>query len=144
MRGLASLSVILFYLAAGNTVLARVAGTCTQGDADRLFGVVISIALYGLAILGLWVSGHTRRSAPILLPLVPVVVWQTWFSARLAFGIFALNQSACSVLEGPPPAYPMSGSETFFAITWPIMSLGVLLGLSALYLRRPSSENAGQ
>lgn len=144
MRILAFISVGLFYLAAGNTILARVAGTCTQGDADRLFGVVVSITLYGLALLGLWLSAQARALTLFLLPLVPVVIWQAWFSARLAFEVFALERSACSVLEGAVPGYPMSGSEAFFAITWPMMSFGLLVGLSALLLRLSRRDRAAQ
>jgi len=125
------LTITFFYLAAGNTVLARIAGTCSQGDADRLFGVVLSGALYGVALLGLWVSGRARTIALFLLPITPVLAWQTWFSIRLAFEVFAWGRSACSVLESDP-GYPASGSEVFFALAWPVMSFGVLLGMYAL------------
>lgn len=123
------LSVVFFYLAAVNTVLARVVGTCTQGDADRLFGIVLSIVLYGIALLGLWLSRNPRVILLFSLPILPVIAWQTWFSSRLSFEILALDRSACSVLEGPVPPYPSSGSELFFAITWPLMSFGLLFGL---------------
>lgn len=144
MRVLAIISVGLFYLAAGNTVLARVAGTCTQGDADRLFGVVVSMALYGFALFGLWLSAQARALILFLLPLAPVVIWQAWFSARLAFEVFAFERSACSVLEGAIPDYPMSGSEAFFAIAWPTMSFGLLVGLSAILLRPSRRDRAAQ
>lgn len=144
MRDLAFISVGLFYLAAGNTILARVAGTCTQGDADRLFGVVVSIALYGFALLGLWLSAQARAVVSFLLPLVPIVIWQAWFSARLSFEVFVLERSACSVLQGAIPEYPMSGSEAFFAITWPMMSFGLIVGLSAILLRPSSTDRAAQ
>ncbi|MEM6638042.1 MAG: hypothetical protein AAF667_19365 [Pseudomonadota bacterium] len=75
---------------------------------------------------------------------MPVAVWQAWFSARLAFEVFVLERSACSVLEGAIPEFPMSGSETFFAITWPIMSFGVLIGLTALLLRPSGTDRAAQ
>lgn len=144
MRALAIISLAFFYLAAGNTVFARVAGTCTHGDADRLSGVVVSAALYGLALLGLWFSAQARALTLFLLPLVPIVIWQVWFSARLALEVFVLERSACSVLVGSVPEYPMSGSETFLAITWPLMSVGVLVGLSALLLRPSGADRAAQ
>jgi len=78
-------SIAFFYLAAGNAVIARVAGTCTQGDADRLFGVVLSIALYGIALLGLWLSSRTRSIVLFCLPIFPIILWQVWFSSRLSF-----------------------------------------------------------
>ena len=129
------LCVVLFYLAAGNTILARVAGTCTQGDADRLFGVVVSIGLYAIALLGLMKTSHLRSWGKMLLPLTPVVIWQTWFSIRLSYEITLLEHSACTVLHGAIPPYPMSGSESFFAISWPTMSLGVLLGIAVLSIK---------
>lgn len=132
MRVWQPLSIAFFYLAAGNTVLSRFAGTCTQGDADRLFGVVLSMALYGMALFGLWQSGRARAISLFLLPIIPVLVWQTWFSLRLSVEIAALGRSACSVLEGAVPAYPFSGSELFFAIAWPLMSFCVLLGVFVL------------
>lgn len=110
-------------------MLARVAGSCTQGDADRLFGVVLSIALYGIALLGVWLSPRARTIVLLSLPVLPVIVWQLGFSLRLSFEIVAQGHSACSVLEGAVPGYPSSGSELFFALAWPLMSLGVLLGI---------------
>lgn len=121
------MSIAFFYLAAGNTVLSRVAGTCTQGDADRLYGVVLSAVLYGLALLGLWRSQSPRAIVAFSLPILPILVWQTWFSSRLSFEILALGRSACSVLEGSVPGYPNSGSELFFALAWPLMSFSLLL-----------------
>lgn len=126
------LSIVFFYLAAGNTVIARVAGTCTQGDADRLYGIVLSLALYGVAILGLWLSLKTRSIALFCLPIFPIIFWQVWFSSRLSFEILILNHSACTVLEGPLPAYPNSGSEIIFALLWPLVSFSVLLGILAI------------
>jgi hypothetical protein len=127
---------MFFYLAAGNTVLARVAGTCTQGDADRLFGVVVSAALYCIALLGLWMSRQPRIVFLFSAPLLPIAVWQVWFSLRLSYEILALGRSACSILEGTISGYPNSGSELFFALTWPLMSLGLLLGVFAALRRK--------
>jgi hypothetical protein len=142
MRFWQPLSVAFFYLGAGNTILARFAGTCTQGDADRLYGVVLSITLYGIALLGLWLSSNTRTIVLVSLPVLPIIIWQLWFSFRLSFEILAQGRSACSVLEGAAPPYPNSGSELFFAMSWPLMSLGVLLGiffvLRARYARAQS------
>ena len=121
------LSIAFFYLAAGNTVIARFAGTCTQGDADRLYGAVLSLALYCIALLGLWLSSRTRTIVLFSLPVFPIVLWQVWFSSRLSFEILVRGHSACTVLEGPLPAYPNSGSETIFALLWPLMSFSVLL-----------------
>ena len=113
-------------------MIARVAGTCTQGDADRLYGVVLSLALYGIALLGLWLTLRARSIVLFCLPIFPIIFWQVWFSSRLSFEILVRGHSACTVLEGPLPTYPNSGSELFFAVSWPLMSFSVLLGLLAV------------
>jgi len=123
------LSIAFFYLAAGNTVIARVAGTCTQGDADRLYGVVVSLAFYCTALLGLKLSSRTRSIVWFCLPIFPIIFWQVWFSSRLSFEILVQGHSACTVLEGPLPVYPNSGSELFFALAWPSVSFSVFLGM---------------
>lgn len=123
------ISIVFFYLAAGNTMIARFTGTCTQGDADRLCGVVISLAFYCIALLGLWLSSRTRSIVLFCLPIFPIIVWQVWFSSRLSFEILVQGNSACTVLNGPLPVYPNSGSELFFALSWPLISFSVLLGM---------------
>ncbi len=138
MRSLSELfavvSVLSFYTGAGVTWLSRVAGTCTQGDADRLFGVALSIAIYSVALITMPVSGRVRTISLFISPLAPVFLWQVWFSSRLAFEIVVLDRSACSVLEGAIPGYPMSGNEANFALLWPLMSFGVLLALLAILI----------
>lgn len=136
------LSITFFYLAAGNTILARFVGTCTQGDADRLYGAVLSLALYGIALLGLWLSPRVRTIVWFSLPVFPIVLWQVWFSSRLSFEILVLGHSACTVLEGAPPLYPDSGSELFFALSWPIMSYCTLLGLLAILRGKCTRDDA--
>jgi hypothetical protein len=45
-----AIGVVLYYLAAGNLALALTVGTCTQGDAGRLWGGLPSLR----AIAGSW------------------------------------------------------------------------------------------
>lgn len=137
------LSLIAFYAGAGNTALARFAGTCTQGDADRLHGVVISAVLFLIALVAMRASQRERMILVLIIPLLPVFVWQAWFSSRLSFEILAWGHSACDVLQRSPPSYPMSGSELFFAVAWPLMSFGLLLGLAVLWIRRPAAGKIG-
>ncbi|MBV7393838.1 hypothetical protein [Mameliella sediminis] len=124
-------------------MIARVAGTCTGGDADRLYGVVLSLALYGIGLLCLWSSSKARSIVLLSLPILPIIPWQLWFSSRLSFEILAKGHSACTVLEGPLPGYPNSGSELFFALSWPLMAFSVLLGIFAVlrgkYIRAQAS-----
>jgi len=128
-------SIILLYAAAANTFLARFAGTCTQGDAERLFGIFPSGILFLIALICMIKGNVNRVFIFAIFPFIPFLVWLIWFSAQLSFGIFVLGYSACEVLEGSPPPYPMSGSETLFAVSWPAIYLGVLLGLLALWSR---------
>lgn len=130
------LSVVTFYAGAANSLLSRFAGTCTQGDAERLFGIVISAVLYVLALATMRASTKERTVVILIVPILPILVWQAWFSIQLSFGILALGRSACDVLEGPPAGFPMSGSEVFYSVAWPLTSCGVLLGLVALWFGR--------
>lgn len=128
-----------FYVAALSTVLAAVAGTCTQGDAGRLYGVVFSILLYFIALITMRFSITMQRELLFILPALPVVIWQTIFSARLSFDLLWNEAPACTFLMGPGPAYPPSGGEMFFAVAWPAMALMVILGLAMVWRALPKN-----
>lgn len=124
--GWAVISVLALYLGALNSVLARFVGTCTQGDADRLFGIVLSAPLFSLFLFGLWRARFFRSTGILCLPAFLVLVWQAEFAVRLSYGILVQKLSACAVLEGT--AYEYSGSETAFAALWPLVVLGTIIG----------------
>ncbi len=124
--GWAVVSVLGLYLGALNSVLSRFVGTCTQGDADRLFGIVLSAPLFGFFLLGLWRTRYFRSTGILCLPAFLVLVWQAEFAVRLSYGIAVQRLSACTVLEGT--AYGYSGSETTFAALWPLIVLGAIIG----------------
>lgn len=134
MKTWSLLSIGAFYLGALNTVLARVAGTCTQGDADRLLGVMVSAVLYLFALGAMKMSGSERRIIWFILPVIPVLLWQAVFALRLSYEVLWLDASACTVLEGVP--YPMSGHEPFVAVAWPAMAIIVLIGFAAVWVSR--------
>lgn len=132
----AIVSVLTFYLGALNTLLARVAGTCTQGEADRLWGVMISIPFYIVAVLGLFKTKYLKTTTIACSPVFLFALWQAAFAFRLALDILLYDASACEVLEGIP--YPKSGDEIVFAILWPLVTFGTLIALMLVYiLRRP-------
>lgn len=137
-----TVSVLAFYLAGLNALMARYAGSCTQGDADRLWGVVFSIAFYALALFAL--SRARARRAVLLLcaPLSVILVWQLVFAIRLTLGALS-GAAACDVLEGlaafPPSgeeAFPLSGNEMEFAALWLIMATLTPLGALVAARRR--------
>ena len=144
MNFLLPLSITAFYMGAGNTILARFAGTCTHGDAGRLYGVVISAVLFFVALAIMKASARERSVVLFILPVLPVLVWQAWFSLRLSFEILVWGHSACDVLQGEPSSFPVSGSELFFSIAWPLMSFSVLLGLVVLWIGRSGPAKTGQ
>ncbi len=126
--------ILTFYLGALNTILARVAGTCTQGDASRLWGVIFSTLFYLLASYALFRTRLFRTSVIACLPVLPKNDWQAWFSIRLLIEVLVFQSAARSVLEGMP--FPEDGNETAFATLWPTMSLGVLFVMVLVYLAR--------
>lgn len=133
----AIISTSSLYLGALNSVLARFVGTCTQGDADRLFGIVFSAPLFGLFLLGLWRTRYFRSTGILCLSGILVLVWQAEFAVSLLYGIALRRLSACAILEGG--TYEYSGSETAFAALWPLVILGTVIGallIASLRARR--------
>ncbi len=125
------LSISLFYLGALNTHLARFVGTCTQGGADNLAGIVLTAILYIVAIMTMIASRRERRVLLAIIPVIPVLAWQTVFSVRLAYGLLWKGLSACQVLIGG--AYPMDGKEFFFGIAWITVTLLTLVSLVVIW-----------
>lgn len=128
--------IAFLYLGAINAILARVAGTCTQGDATRLYGIITTGLLCGLGLLALRMSLKAGVVDLMLSPFLVFALWQAGFSVRLSFEILALGRSAFSVLQGATPPYPMSGSEAFFAISWPLISFTILFSLCSILFAR--------
>ena len=130
------LSIPTFYLAALNTLLSRFAGTCTQGDADRLLGVFTSAFLYVIAITAMKMSKQERWVVIFTLPIAPVLIWQVLFSLKLSYGILVTGHSVCDVLEGYPFLFRLSGREFFYALAWPLMSFATLGGYCLVWSTR--------
>ena len=134
-----AVSLLAFYLGDLNILAARFAGTCTQGDAGRLYGVIYSILFYSAAIFFMRKSGRERTILLIVSPLLPIFVWQTLFSFRLSYELLWIGASACDVLEGMSLSYPADGGEIIFAISWPLMAIAVVIGILAVWMNRASS-----
>lgn len=90
---------VFMYLAAVNTVLARVAGTCTQGDDGHLFGVILSGILYLAAGAALIAARQPRMVLVISFPTIAIMVWQLVVAIRISIGA-SRGESACYVLNG--------------------------------------------
>lgn len=114
--------IILFYLAAANAVLALNIGTCTQGDASRLWGGLISLILYVIATLLLAQTKRPAFTLIALLPTLPVLAWQLIFTVRLATGHWIANSSACDILENTS-GQSLDGSEPLFILIWTLLTL---------------------
>jgi len=131
--------LILFYLGAFNGVFAENGGTCTQGGADHLLGIVISIVLY-VPAFALLAKGRSSRDTFVVMALgLLAIAWQIWFAIRLAAGVFLWKLSACAVIEGDA-GWEFDGREVLFAILWLAMSLEVIVG-TALVFGRWAGEN---
>lgn len=128
-------SFLAFYLGGANSIFARFAGTCTQGDADRLAGAGLSAVLYGLAFVALHFVTKKRPVVLATIPLWPIWIWQTVFTFDLSVSLVKNGHTACTFLEGIPS--PESGHELLFSALW-ILVTGVLVigGMVVWRLRR--------
>jgi hypothetical protein len=129
----AGIGIVLFYLASFNLVLAMVVGTCTQGDAGRLWGGALSLLLYGLAV---WPLARTSRPglAALLVGLaLPVLALAAPLGVRLAVAA-ARGDAACDVLEGSVGFAP-DGGEAAYAAVWLALSLFGMLAFAIPLVR---------
>jgi hypothetical protein len=131
---MAVIAIVAFYLGLLNTILARFAGTCTQGDADRLWGVAISIPLFLVAVIALSRTSYVRATVSVCIPAFLLMLWQAVFAAELSFKVLVLNSSACEVLDGLPQIH--DGDEFAFAFLWPIAIFGTLMAMVSVYFLR--------
>lgn len=141
MQMRASLGIALFYVASSNAMLALNVGTCTQGDASRLWGGTLSLLLY---IVAAWCFSRTSRAGLVsllLLPTVPVLIWTTSFGLDLQLAA-GRGASACGVLEGVS-SYPADGRETAFATIWLLLSCLGWLGIGLALTRYGKAHLAG-
>jgi len=109
-----------------NSIFARFAGTCTQGDADRLAGAGLSAVLYGVALVALYFSVEKRPVVLGTIPIWPIWIWQTVFTFNLSVALIKQGQTACTFLKGIP--YPESGQELLFAALWVLMTAILAIG----------------
>ncbi|MEO1688303.1 MAG: hypothetical protein AAFU61_10395 [Pseudomonadota bacterium] len=132
MRSLAGLSLGAFYLAAVVAVMARIGGTCTQGDAGRLFGAAAALSVLALAAILARGSGRPRLVLIGLAPLAPVYLWQAGFAAHLAVETAWRGRPACDVLEGTAKGFPPDGAEAVFAALWLALAVASLAVVALL------------
>jgi hypothetical protein len=139
-----AVGVILYYLAGGNLWLALHAGTCTQGDASRLWGGLYSLLLFAVALIFVWRATHPILVGIALLPLLPLLGWATLFTVRFLVGYWWWNATACDVLQGPD-GYYADGREPYFTLLWAVLTMVawsgiVVIGLRSLQERMVTSE----
>jgi len=129
-----AVGVLLYYLAAGNLALSLTAGTCTQGDADRLWGGLLSLLLFAAALVFILRATHPIPAAMALLPLLPLLGWATLFTVRFLAGYWWWNATACDVLEGTHGHFA-DGREHIFALLWAVLTIVAWSGIVIISLR---------
>jgi hypothetical protein len=142
----AVVSTFFFYLSVFNTLAARYAGTCTQGDASRLSGIVYSEITLGIALVTMSMSGRRPLIFYVIVPVLLYWGWQTVFSFHLLFALVWWGAAACDVLEGSfyvqegrlTLTYPHDGHEIFYAVIWPVVSISMWIGLYLVWSRQNS------
>lgn len=116
-----AVGVALYYLASGNILLALAAGTCTQGDAGRLWGGLISLILYALGCLFLQQTSQARVALIFLSMTAPVLIWEAVFSGHFLLAFWWQGRSACDVLEGTFNQ-SLDGDEAPLTILWAFLT----------------------
>jgi hypothetical protein len=126
--------LIIYYLAAGNLALSLTAGTCTQGDAGRLWGGLLSLLLFAAAFISIRRAKHPVPVAIALLPVLPLLGWATLFTVRFLVGFWWWNATACDALEATH-GYPADGREHMLTLLWAALTIVAWSGILAVSLR---------
>jgi hypothetical protein len=129
-----AVGVVLYYLGAGNLALALTVGTCTQGDAGRLWGGLLSLLLFTAALIPFRRATHPIPVAIALLPLLPLLGWATVFTARFLVGYWWRGATACDVLE-QAHGYFADGDEPALTLLWSALTIVAWSGILAISLR---------
>jgi hypothetical protein len=131
MRLAPTVAVTLAYLGGLNAFAAGAVGTCTGNVADNLFGIMLFLPFYALA-LALIARGMPIRAAQVSSVLIlPLLIWQGWVAVNLSIRILAFGATACEALWRAP--YGTDGNELSYVALWLGTGLGVPL-LMALIL----------
>ena len=127
-------ALTLFYLAAGNAVFALTVGTCTQGDAGRLWGGTLSLILYGIGTLFLRQTSKPVLALALLIPLAPVFIWHANFAIKLTIGFWFFDRSACDTLDGTTGQL-VDGGEPIYTAIWLAIAAVPWAGIAALAVK---------
>jgi hypothetical protein len=135
------IGLTLFYLGALNALLAINLGTCTQGDATRLWGGILTAILYGIACVPLSRTSRPQLAALLLAPAGLVVLGQTGFAFKL-LALTADGKPACDLLENIT-GYPRDGNEASYAAVWMVVAAAGWLTVAlvvANFVRRHAAQ----
>jgi hypothetical protein len=114
---MAPIAILLLYIGTLNTLLSYGAGTCTQGNASHLAGVIFSVIPYLIGSFCWTKSTYGRGVLVICLPVIGVVLWQAVFAVCFAIEIFWRGASACDVLQSAT-THPPDGNERTLTVLW--------------------------
>jgi hypothetical protein len=130
---LCGLAIALLYLGIANAALSMSATSCTDGAADALSGIVLSIALEVPAFIVVAIFRLQRDTLVILALALLGALWEAWFALRLAYAA-TTGGTACAVIEGNSGWLP-DGREGSFATLWLVGTALPLVTMSLAALR---------
>lgn len=137
------LTIIAIYLGAVNILLAEYAGTCTQGDAGHMFGIILSTILFLSGCVFLFKTRNILLSSVLCVPVFVLILWKAAFAFYFTYAVLILQQTACEVLTGI--GYDASGNELELAVFWMVFGLSVPMAIIftyvVLYLRSKKPTN---
>ena len=128
-----AIALVFIYVGLANAFLAQTVGTCTQGGADQLGGIALSLFLYVLAGGNLLRYGARMWTFYLLAPAALVLVYQGWFALRLSVGFLLFGTSACETLSGME--FDLDGNEALYSVLWLVATIGLGAFLVWQYLR---------
>ena len=107
---MAALALPVLYLAWSYTWVGTYATTCTMGEARSLGGALVSSWVFYLgSFLLLRFNSLGLAGLALSLPLVPLMVWQAGWGARLIAITNINGLSACNLIKGDDYGGAMGG-----------------------------------
>ena len=123
------LGVVLLTLAAINGYLATVMETCTQGGADSLLAIFLSLPLYALGFAAIIVWPLARWAWIFLLPAFIGMAYHLVWTLRFAFYYLAERRAVCDLITGDwDGRFGFDGREPLYLAAWTFLSVMIVAG----------------
>ena len=126
----AVVGAMLLLLGALNSMIARVADTCTQNSPDSLVGGVFTVALNIIGFLCLAFADRPRTV--VIASALPALAALSYTLFAIGFweGVANRSMAACTAITGDP-SWQQSGDESFLVGLWLAVALSFWAGLAA-------------